>query len=521
MPDKKPNIMFIMPDQLRYDFLSCYGADFIGTPNMDRIAEKGVRFSRAYSEHPLCVPARVALMTGMHATQTGVLDNGQFLRADYAECGITPWARLISGAGYYTAAIGKMHFYPWDLRLGFQYRSICEDKRWIKIRDDYYHFLRARGKRKLHGNEHDGYFENKGAIVNRLPYEEQWDYFVGQEASRFIDTYGNDEPFFMMVGFPGPHCPYDPDKRFLDMFDPKDMPDPIIGVDDDVKRLREANIEGNLLPWNGVDLRSWTVEQRKKVRQHYAALVKQIDEQIGEIFKALERTGELDNTIIIFAADHGDYLGDHDMAGKGTFYEASSHVPMLVYLPWAEGGKVCDDLVCLSDVTATTLGFAGIERPPYFHSRPLPGLGVDGEAGTERGGRAAGDQSVGARAADAEPGQVGRATAAEPRHRIFGALDGVWCIFDGRYKLSKFDTGDVHLFDLENDPREQHNLAGDPQTAAIQADLDGDLTSRIMAGIRTANGPHRVYYSDLSQQIDFGREGWIRPFPRPVLEAYE
>ena len=477
-----------MPDQLRYDFLSCYGADFIETPNIDRIAEKGVLFNRAYSQHPLCVPARTALMTGMHAIETGVLDNGQFLRGDYAECGIKPWAQLMAEAGYYTAAIGKMHFYPWDLRMGFQYRSICEDKRWIEIRDDYYHFLKERGKRKLHGNEHEGYFENKGAIVNRIPYEEQCDYFVGREACRFIENYGKDEPFFMMVGFPGPHCPYDPDKRFLDMFDADDMPDPIIGVDDDVERMREANIQGNLGEWNGVDLRGWSVAQRKKVRRHYAALVKQIDDQVGEIFDALGRTGELENTIIVFSSDHGDYLGDHDLAGKGTFYEASCHVPMLVYLPWAEGQTITNDLVCLTDVTATTLSFAGAEIPPYLHSRPLPCPGIDG---------------------------------AQPRERIIGALDGVWCVFDGRYKLSKFATGDVHLFDLENDPEEQQNLAGRPETAKMQAELDRVLTKGIMEGLLVSHQPHRVYYSDLSQQTDFGREGWIRPFPRSILDAFE
>jgi arylsulfatase A-like enzyme len=137
---------------------------------------------------------------------------------------------------------------------------------------------------------------------------------------------------------------------------------------------------------------------------------------------------------------------------------------------------------------ATTLSFAGAEIPPYLHSRTLPGLGIEGAA---------------------------------PRDRFFGALAGVWCLFDGRYKLSKFNTGDVHLFDLENDPQEQHNLAGKPGVARIQADLDRELTARMMAGIVTAGNPHRVYYSDLSQELDFGREGWIRPFPRSIRDAYE
>lgn len=138
MPEK-PNIIFLFPDQQRPDFLSCYGANFIRTPNIDRLTTQGVMFENAYSPHPLCVPARVALMTGMNGMKTGVLGNTHFLRPDYAERGIQTLPELLNVQGYYTAAIGKMHFYPWDLRLGFQYRVIAEDKRWIHIRDDYYH----------------------------------------------------------------------------------------------------------------------------------------------------------------------------------------------------------------------------------------------------------------------------------------------------------------------------------------------------------------------------------------------
>lgn len=203
----QPNLVFLLPDQLRYDFLSCYGASFIETPNIDSLAAEGVRYQRAYSAHPVCVPARVSLVSGLHASHTGVLDNGQFLRPDYAACGLQTWPEILNAAGYYTAAIGKMHFYPWDLRLGFQYRSIAEDKRWIYLRDDYYHFLHARGLRRYHGNEHEGYYENKGAIINRLPWECSVDHFVGQEACRFIREHGKDGPFAMMVGFPGHTAP--------------------------------------------------------------------------------------------------------------------------------------------------------------------------------------------------------------------------------------------------------------------------------------------------------------------------
>ncbi len=197
----------MLPDQLRPDFLSCYGADFIDTPNIDWIANNGTRYDRAYSASPVCVPARTALLTGMNAIRNGVADNLHAVRGHYNEVGIQTWPQILANAGYYTSAVGKMHFYPWDARPGFQYWVIAEDKRWLQVRDDYYHYLKEHGLRKLHGNEHEGYFENRGAIINRLPWEHNVDRFVGREACRFIENYGGDGPFAMMVDFPGPHCP--------------------------------------------------------------------------------------------------------------------------------------------------------------------------------------------------------------------------------------------------------------------------------------------------------------------------
>ena len=480
-----PNIIFIMPDQLRADFLSCYDAAFIDTPNIDSLADRGVLYSNAYSAHPVCVPARVSLLTGMNAIVTGVLDNGLFLRPDYRACGIDIWPEMLNENGYYTAAIGKMHFYPWDLRLGFQYRSIAEDKRWIYIRDDYYHFLKAAGLRKFHGNEHEGYFENRGAIINRLPWEYSVDHFVGQEACRFIREYGQEGPFAMMVGFPGPHCPYDPSPEFLEGFDPEDMPEPVPEVPGDTPKIRERNIAGNRLPWNGVDYTEFTLAHKKKIRAHYAGLVKQIDYEVGQILDALREKGLLDNTVIIFSSDHGDYLGDHNLIGKGQFYESSFHVPMLVHLPWAEGSTTRGELVTLTDVTATMLHFAGLEMPEHMDSQPLPGLGI--------------------------PGAVGR-------DHMVGALNGGWMIYDGRWRLSKYFTGEAVLFDIHEDPLEQHNLISDPGSEAIYRDLDARLIREVMASMSEAFFPRRVYTRDLSQTTAFGREGWQRPYPRDMTD---
>ena len=236
------NILFLFPDQLRRDFLSCYGADFIDTPNIDWIAEHGVRYDNAYSASPLCVPARTALLTGMNAVRNGVTDNLHAIRPDYNLAGIRTWPQIMAEDGYYTAAVGKMHFYPWDARHGFQYRVACEDKLWSLIRDDYYHYLKSHGLRKLRWFEYGEYLERKGVAHTDVPWEHSWDRYTGREARRFIETQGNDGPFALMVGFPGPHDPYDPATDFPDKYRSEDMPVPIPASDSHGHILREYRI---------------------------------------------------------------------------------------------------------------------------------------------------------------------------------------------------------------------------------------------------------------------------------------
>jgi arylsulfatase len=478
----RPNIIFLLPDQLRLDFLSAYGAQFIDTPNIDSLAAEGVRYDRAYSGSPVCVPARTALLTGMNAVRNGVTDNLHRIRSDYAAAGVATWPGLLAGAGYYTSAIGKMHFYPWDARHGFQRRVICEDKRWLEVRDDYYHYLRERGLRKLHGNEHEGYFENRGAITHALPREHSWDRFVGREACHFIKNYGEDGPFAMMVGFPGPHCPYDPPSDFPEVYDPEDMPASIPEAPGDTPLLRQNNIEGNKRPWNGVDYSEFTEEHKKKIRAHYAGLVKGIDYEVGLILESLRSQDLMDNTIIVFATDHADYLGDHNLIGKASFYETCMRIPLIVRVPGAKA-SASDALVELRDVTATMLAFAGVARPANMDSRTLPGLPISADG---------------------------------PRDRIFGLLTDGWMIMDGQYKLARYSTGESVLFDLSDDPDEQCNLIADPAHAETLRRLDAELTAYLMEEMRLSMFDRLAQSGDMSQDPAFGREGWSQPFPAPV-----
>ncbi len=475
----KPNIIFLFPDQLRADFLGCYGADWLDTPNFDRIASNGVRYENSFSASPICVPARTALLTGMNAVRNGVVGNLHNLRADYREAGMRTWPELLNENGYYTAGIGKMHFYPWDDRRGFQYRAICEDKRWLHVRDDYYHYLQEIGLRKMHGNEFDGYHDGKGAVVSTVPWEHSWDRFVGKEARRFIREYGNEGPFAMMVGFPGPHCPYDPAEEFLEGIDESKIPTAALEVPG-ITRLRRGNVEGNKRPWNGVDYSEFPDETKKKIRRHYSGLVKQIDHEIGEIFDTLEEQGLLENTVIVLSSDHGDYLGDQNLIGKASFFESAIRVPLMAMGPGIPAGQVLDEMVELRDVTPTMLSFAGVDVPDWYDAQPLPGNGMPGTSG---------------------------------RDRIFGLLGDGWMNFDGQYKLHKYSTGEVLLFDMEHDPQEQRNLASSADYQNVLRRLDAELTAHIMDSTRESWHDRLAQNGDMSQDPSFGREGWQRPWP--------
>ena len=482
MASTKPNLLFLMPDQLRADFLSCYGADFIETPHIDSLCESGVRYAKACAPHPVCVPMRSTLLTGMNAIRTGVMGNGQYLRPDLEACGIRTWPAMLHDAGYRTAAIGKMHFYPWEASMGFDHRIICEDKRWIHIEDDYQTYLHAKGTRKLHGNEHEGYQENRGAIVHQHGYEDSWDGFVGNETVRYIREH-DDTPFAMMVGFPGPHCPYDPSPEYADRYSPDDMPDPYPIAGDQPRPFIEGNVSGNKGTWNSVDYTEFTTAHKKKIRAYYAALVKQIDDKVGEIIQALKDTNRWDNTIIIFCSDHGDYLGDHGLIGKGTFYESSIKVPLIVRVPGMHESRVYDGPASIADITATLLHYGGCQVPSHMDSRPLADLDI---------------------------------LDATPRDSVFGVLTGGAMIYDGRWKLARYSNGWGALFNIIEDSAEQRNRIDDPDCQDIRKKLDAELTQQFLSSITKAHAEknHNTDWED--PLFAKGEGGWKRAYPQPV-----
>ena len=230
-----------------------------------------------------------------------------------------------------------------------------------------------------------------------------------------------------------------------------------------------------------------TREDHLRSRAHYAGLVKQIDHEVGCILDALREKGILDNTVILFSTDHGDYLGDHGLGGKASYYEAACHIPMLVRHPDIQGTVSNQELVSLTDVTATILALAGCEVRSYMDCAPLPGLGLGGEV---------------------------------TRDRFFGALRNGWMLFDGEWKLVKYAGGGAHLFNIQQDPTEQNNLARDSRYAEVYHRLDAELTAEIMRSMDEAFAERRLYTFSCSSSPDFGRVGWERQYPMPWGQIY-
>ncbi len=477
--NKQKNILFILADQLRHDFCGCYGADFLKTPNIDQLAADGVLYETAVSPSPACVPARGSIMTGRSALENRVTDNTKWLRPDHADMGILTWPEQLAMEGFQTAAIGKMHFYPWDISEGFQYRVIAEDKRHIEIQDDYTMYLKKRGYNRLHGKEHDGFYEHKGAIISKIPEKYQIDRYVCNETCDYLNAVDKDRPFALMVGFPGPHCPYDPTQEIMDQ-----MPDvptiPSVPCTIESELFRPNSIAANKLPWNGVDLTEFNEEQKQKIRRHYAALVQGIDAHVGTIIEKLKELGIYDDTIIIFSSDHGDYLGDFGMLGKGLFYESSCRIPLIIKHPEQTTMRVSHP-VSLTDTYQTIRSFAGLDVVDTTDSTVLAPFGTSDE-----------------------------------RAALFGSMDGSWMLRNTQYQYTISSNGLEEFYDLVADPTQQNNLLREQNFSDVALAMRSELMQRVFNAVQNGNSDTIAKADNMNRKVGldpFNYKGWKRPYP--------
>ena len=454
----QPHILFLFTDQQRADCLGCAGHPMLRTPNIDRIAAEGVRFNRCYTTSPLCVPARLSLAMGQYPHNTNFWQGGNELPRD-----ADTFMKRLRRAGYRTCGIGKHHLYemencdlyanePAYHEAGFDHVEDMSGTWGIiggtSVYTDHLKSLGLLEPVRCHLKA----LEEKPDEIRRfiaeplpLPAEHYIDAFIAGRVTRYIDQSAGDQPSFVSVAFQGPHEPWDAPAQYADRYDPDEMPDPI-----------PEKPPGDWLPPRSRAYQKWAQyyqPQRpragKEIAASYLGKIAQIDESIGRILEAYRRKGWLDDTVIIFASDHGEMLGDLGRLSKSVFYESAIRIPLIVRLPGGRHGEnVCDAFVELIDVHATILDVAHAE--PWRHQDSLSLLPLmDGRAGRIR---------------DDVLSEV---------HAHYMLRTDDWKLVVGR------DGQTLQLFDLQNDPLEQVNLCEHPDYRRQELEMRSRLLARI------------------------------------------
>ena len=438
----RPNILLITVDQWPAHLLGVAGHPVIETPTLDELARNGTRFINAYSECPICVPARRSLMTGSSPRAHGDRVYDDQLRM--------PTTGTLAGtfrdAGYQTQAVGKLHVFPQRDRIGFEDATLDEEGRaQYGVMDDYEMFLGDRGRPGQqfdHGMSTDGYVHRPWHLPEDL-HVTNW---ATQAMIRQIKRRDPRRPAFWYLSYRHPHPPLVPLQAYLDMYRDAEMDPPL--ADD----WEAPGVLPDTLPWAVASKRvrgeKYAPSQIAAIRRAFYALCTHIDHQIRLVVGTLREEMLLDDTILLFTSDHGDMLGDHGLWAKSLFYQGSANVPMILMGRPGDGrveqGATDDRLVTLADVMPTLLTLAKLSVPQTCDGRAM----VD----------------------------------ATPRTSIygeFGTSDGATRMLrDQRFKLIYYPVGNRRqLFDLMEDPGEAHDLSA----SADHAEPLARLTTQLIA----------------------------------------
>lgn len=427
---RQPHILFIMDDQHRYDYLGVAGAPFVNTPNIDRLAQRGIRFTRCITNCPVCAPARIGLASGFQPARLGSLGNDSYL----PPFAVTYYQRL-RDAGYRVGCVGKLDLakpdtyngrhgdrprvYGW----GFTHPVECEGKMhagrhdtpqgpygfWLEEQGLYQTFRADYKTRDARGWIKDASHDSV------LPVHAFEDAYIGRRAAAWIDEVPDDFPWHLFVSFVGPHDPFDPPSEYARRYRRASMPPPI----PDVARGKPAWVKHRRL--------DMSPDEIAITRRQYCALIELIDDQVGLILDALERRGMTDDTYVIFASDHGEMLGDHGLYTKSVPYEAAIRVPLIVAGPMIRGWQTSDALVELIDINPTICEIAGLSSQSGIDARSFAAI-LRGERLTHR--------------TDA-----------------VSAIRNFRLIRTNTHKLIQHYNDATELFDLQEDPEELRNVA--------------------------------------------------------------
>jgi iduronate 2-sulfatase len=486
---ERPNVLLIMSDDLNDDMMT-FGHPVVRTPNLERLAARGVRFERAYAQFALCNPSRASLMTGMRPDSIGVYDLTTHFRESVPD--VTTLPQAFRNAGYYAARVGKIYHYGNPSDVGTS--GLDDAASWE-------HVINPRGIDIDEGRlvSWAGPSRGLGASLSYYaspaPDEAHTDGMVATEAIELLEQHRN-EPFFIAAGFYRPHCPFIAPQKYFDLYP-------------DLDRIPVSEYSEVLLRQSPTASRGivWDVpldEQREAIRAYYAS-ISFMDAQVGRLLDALDRLGLAENTIVVFMSDHGYHLGDHGgLWMKQSLFERSTRTPLIVAgANVVTRGAVSRRVVELIDLYPTLTDLAGLPRVSTVEGRSLVPLLADPQAEWDHGalsqsrrsvaavlgGPAPAGRGAGAGAGagpGAGPGARGGRGGRGPGSSAPQAVG--YSIRTERWRYIEWDEGREgrELYDVFNDPGELHNLAG---SAAYAGDVDR-LAARLRQIRATASGPN-------------------------------
>lgn len=478
-----PNIVLIMTDQQRADTIGALGCPWAQTPHLDALVRSGVAFTNCFVTSPVCVSSRASLFNGVYPHSTNIYTNFEPWQPN--------WVTWLADAGYHCVNIGKMHINPYDAPGGFHQRFVVENKDRPLFLDEHERAFYDEWDKaiKAHGQvkpsrytraqqDPNGFARALGCFSWELDEQLHPDTFVGHTANWWLDERKADSPFFLQIGFPGPHPPYDPPQRWLDQY--PELPDIPISPVGEQELAGQAPMHAALrqtMQRFNIDSVAWrenlSVADLQRLWRHYLANVSLIDEQVGLLMATLKRRGYLDNTVVLFTSDHADALGEHGHIQKWTMYDTVTRVPLICHVPRtvapdAPAGTTVSGQVQLMDLAPTILSFAGLNTPDNFEAQSL--------APYLRTGRA--DTTPGRQYAYAELGRDHIQSSAE--HIIMRRDSNLkYVIYPG--------TPDGEIYDLADDPGETRNLWHHPGWRARRDQAVSDILAWSVLGAYRGN----------------------------------
>ncbi len=363
---KKPNVLWLMSDQHNATCMGCAGHPVVKTPNLDSIAQAGTRYTNAFANNPICAPSRICFMTGQHVHTHGYYGN--------KNTDITAENRLflpsvLRNYGYQTAFVGKAHLVRKWLEEGFEQHSVCDmvDARQGQPEScDYFKYLQENGLADYYeeGSPKPGQeYTLDGSAPAQLPYEHSIERFTGNGAIDFLKKRDTDRPFFLNVSFQRPHAPIAPAAEHFNLYDPDAIPLPASACDLFKHKFagKPDFMQQHVAKLGGYPLVCKDKAALQRVLASYYALISVIDAEIGRVIETLKETGEYENTIIFYTADHGDFAGEHGLFHKNLgIYDSVQKIPFLLKVPGGAAGKTCDDLVESLDWYPTICKLCGV-----------------------------------------------------------------------------------------------------------------------------------------------------------------